>query len=343
MEENDTFAIATLPGACVSALFAREALRDILRIQKKKLIIFPDLPEKLKNGWNDILPPPTPSITPKVKISIPKEKSEEVAYHEEETEAAFVVTPKGGLTLGDVRVAFQKPEVDAAFLFFNDAHPFFRQLQEYIILPQKDKMAFFGEKSHTYAEKIYTLAHDMRATDTACWPTLLYLSLAGETEQFAISVTPNVFSIAGKLLEKGADNTHLPRLQEQERRISHANLLGRALARTQIDEERNTSWTFLAQKDFLRSQIAPEEKESATSVILPQIRSRIPNVSTSFMLWEKTPHIHFCAWSKNPSVIARIATLPDVQTNEQICTGGGFENFTQAELRLRQLSQEPIV
>ncbi|PIR69607.1 MAG: hypothetical protein COU47_02520 [Candidatus Niyogibacteria bacterium CG10_big_fil_rev_8_21_14_0_10_46_36] len=348
IETHERFLIATRPQAQRNVIFAREALRFALATRGAKAIALPELSPSHTSEWAGILPPKTPaSIPAKIIISLPKNKTKEVQYKEHDDTTTFVITPKEKMDAKDITVREELPEVDVAFFFFPYEDSFRNEVIKHVSLPSKEKMVFLLENEKTMAEKIYTISESttFRPEEEIVWATLLYCSLVLETDNFRIKTNADSFHLAEQLVKRGANTDALAALEEQKegdggRNLSYAQILGRALARTQVDEATHSSWTFLTQKDFQKSGIQSDKKEVAVKDVLEYIERIVPRVETSFLLWEGNPHVSCIIKSKNNAFISRCAATDSFSCARTVCRGEDFSSFTHAELKIRELLKE---
>lgn len=346
IDTNKRFVIATRTHARRDILLAREALRFALEIKGAKTISLPALTDMFTSEWKAILPPQSAhSIPSKILISLPKEKVGEIRYEEQTDKTVFVITPKNAIREQEISIREELPEVDAAFFFFPYEDSSRNEVTKRVSLPSKDKMVFFLENEKTLAEKIYTLTQSIafRPEEESLWATLLYASLILETDNFKRKISPRIFNLAERLLERRAHTDAVSQEEEKghegSRNLSYAQILGRALARTQVDEGTNSSWTFLTQKDFQKSGIHTDKKEGAVQDVLAYIERIVPRVETSFLLWEGL-NISCIIKSKDKKFIGQCARTESFSCTDTACRGENFSTFTHAELKIRELLKE---
>lgn len=346
IDTHERFVIATRPQARRDILLAREALRFALEIKGSKTISLPALTDMFTNEWKTILPPQSAREIPsKILISLPKEKVGEICYEERADKTVFIITPKNAMREQEISIREELPEVDAAFFFFPYEDSSRNEVAKHVTLPSKDNMVFLLENEKTLAEKIYALTQSIafRPEEELLWATLLYTSLVLETDNFKRKISPRIFSLAERLLKRRANTDAIPREEEKKhegsRNLSYAQILGRALARTQVDEGTNSSWTFLTQKDFQKSGIHTDKKEGAVQDVLAYIERIVPRVETSFLLWEG-PNISCVIKSKDKKFISQCARTESFSCTDTACRGENFSTFTHAELKIRELLKE---
>lgn len=348
IEANETFLLATHPSADIAFLLAREALRYALNQNGKKTITTPILSDEDAQWLGTIVPSYLEkTIPPKLIIAFPKEKPGEISYREKENEMMFIITPKEPFIKEDISIRETPPEVDAAFFFFPYTDPIYERTRETAVLPAHEKTVFLIENEKTIAEKIYAITSTLPFETTrneAVWATLLYFSLLSETNYFKTKISPFLFSLAASLLLRGARLKDAPRLQtistKEPFTLASLHILGRALARTHIDESTHSSWTFLTQKDFQKSGIAQEAKERVIEKIMARIEIMLAAMHASYIVWEGNPHIYCMVKSGNADLLMKCKSEESFVCSGAICRGGKFDTFTAAELRMRSLLKD---
>lgn len=350
VEANKTFLLATHPSAEIAFLLAREALRYALDQNGKEIITTPILSDAEAQLLGAIAPSYSGKTIPqKLVIAFPKEKPGEISYHEKENEMMFIITPKEPLAKEDISIREMPPEVDAAFFFFPHTDPMYERAIETAVLPAREKTVFLIENEKTIAEKIYAITCTLpfqTPRNESVWATLLYFSLLSETRHFKTKISSSLFSLAASLLLRGARLEDAPRLQtismQEVSLLSSFHILGRALARTHIDESTNSSWTFLTQKDFQKSGIAGEIKERVIEKIMTHIETMLSAMHALCIVWEGNPHIYCMVKSGNKDLITKCESEELFVCKDTICRGGKFDTFTAAELRMRSLLKGAI-
>lgn len=106
--------------------------------------------------------------------------------------------------------------------------------------------------------------------------------------------------------------------------LSFSQILGRALARTRINEPLKSIWTFISKEDLEKT-----DNKNADDALFFQIIRNIKNLIPS-------PPIAIILWQKKDAVFG--AMLKD----DEIKTSGPFKNFTEAEIIIQKALKEFI-
>lgn len=337
LQNHNRFVLAAQDNLPLYVLFAKEALGALLSGVGKQLFSYPQLPQDVQNDYTDILHfSPHSAISSEIIISFPENASlEEVRFQEDGR--SIIITPKAKINRSDIEIIELKPDAEAGFFFSPYADDFIKTLSLHVVVPPREKIVFFTENKRTLAEKIFDVYDALDGTYTETpFATLAYASLAGETENFQKNISAETFEAARKLIEFGADKNALRAIEERKKRISSANLFGRALARTRIDERAASSWTFLTEKDFEKTG-----KAFVGSYPLPQfmrtLRAALPQTHASFLLWENGGKIDACLYSENEKMISFFAEHLGKSDSSAHVIMNGFANFSEAEIKIREL------
>lgn len=107
--------------------------------------------------------------------------------------------------------------------------------------------------------------------------------------------------------------------------LGFTQLLGRALARTRINEPLKSTWTFISAEDLekTRHQSSPP---SFFHQIIQNIRNLLPSQPTAVLLWQD-----------KESVLALINS-----GDEENKIFGPYKNFSEAEIKIQQILKENI-
>jgi len=336
---NNTFLIVSDKLARPEIFLARESLRVALEGNGKKILIYPELPRYFFGKFKAILPPSASSIPFITKISVPRSgKIEEVGYQEDGEYFSVTVTSKHKIEADKILIKEKAPKVEALFLvnFLSDIS----ELSEIAEFPPKDRQIEIIKNHILVSKKIYdiSVAISPDVSRNIKFATLLYAALTYETKNFKSFVTEEVFDLARTLLKNGADKEKIGQIVNSEKSISFSHVLGRALARTQIDPLTSSSWTFITKNDFEKSAIKSEEFSPQN--LIDSIHEHIPEVKASLVFFEESPGVRCFAHSFDSAIIRRLNRSLGEPANGQYLSSGKFENFTIAEQTLRQLLKD---
>lgn len=267
LKEAKTFALLSNSQSEDYKLLAKEALKHILSEKQLSILSFTEHLDFQKK-WKAILSfPQNNKFSQQTSIRIPKNqyKIKELSCEEDENFLSLIITSENG-ELNKNEIIFEPilPKADAAFCFFEPSENLFKEFENKLILPSKEKIIFFTSNEKTFAEKIFQVIKTI-APEKFHLPyvaTLLFASLIIETSNFIRPVSQEVLRFGSELLSSGANKETIKSVLDEEKTINFSRLLGRALARTHIDEIRNASWTFISQKDPLKERKIPTLRPS---------------------------------------------------------------------------------
>ncbi len=346
-KEAKTFALLSKKGSEDYKFLAQEALKCALSEKKVGFFSFSKNPE-LQEKWGAILKnTETSQPARQTSIRIPKEhfQVKELSCQEDDQYLSLIITSENG-ELPKNAVLFEPilPKVEAVFCFFDPPQEeTLREFEHEISFPPKEKIIFLTSNGMTFAEKIYQIIKAINpntpvSSDIA---TFLFASLITETNNFVRPVSQEVLLFGSELLSAGADKETIKNILNEEKTLSFARLLGRALARTHVDNAFNASWTFLAEKDFEKTdnlRISP----SFLYGIVQKLREIIPTRTLSFLFWQDKNNIFAMAAADEEESLIPLAKQLGTSLNSKFFTAGPFANFSEAELRFRKALEETV-
>ncbi|MFC1756840.1 hypothetical protein ACFLZC_01615 [Patescibacteria group bacterium] len=344
IETSKSFGIITDKNPEDYEFLAKEALKRTLAL--KKIPALDLLTERvgLKDKWSPIIKPIAEIAFPqKTIIKLPKEKYDikEVSYKEDDNNLSFVVTSKENEILNqDILLEKLPPETDSVFCFFGNDKKL-EELRKTIKLPNNDKIIFIKQSEKTVTEKVLEiikifspeLANDM---DTS---TLLFASLITETNNFSTGITKESFFLATQLLGNNAQQELILEILEEDKKLFLAQLLGRALARTYVDESLEVSWSFLNSRDFQKTNntsVSPQKLYELTK----KMGNLIASQNLHVLIWKSSEGIKSLiapGKNNNESYLLPLAKSLGAQMESKFFIIGPFENFSEAEIHIRKV------
>jgi len=340
IKNKTNFLIASEKEAGIDVFFAGEILGFILRASNKKVLDIPQRENDLLGGFDDVRKlKETGAIPEKIIISIPKNTAiEEIKYEDNNNLFSIIITPKKILKKEDIIISKKTLEIDAAFLFFSPENKkYLEELSSNLVLPPKKGMIFFTKNSHTLAQKIFNICEIINPSffaDNKTLATLIYGLLVLETDNFQKKTDEGVFKCAHQLLAKGVEKEKLRNILTKNKNIDFANTLGRALARTHFNAGSSVSWTFLSKKDMKTEQ---EGNKVFFVGLAEKIRTNLPYCNASFLIWEKNNGIAGLVYSQDEVFLKKASASAQVAQEDNYFFTKDFKNFTEAELKLREL------
>lgn len=347
IKESTTFALLSKKNCEDYKLLAKSALEKALLEKNLGVVSLPEYPE-FKNQWGAILPEQKNSPTLcQTSIRIPKNqhKVKELNYENNEDFLNLVITTENG-EIDKNNIIFEPilPKADAVFCFFepNEFETSQNSEQE-IILPEKEKIIFFSSNGLTYAEKISQIIK-VFAPETFSLKeisTLLFASLVSETNNFDRSINQEVLFFGSELLSHSADKERVKEILNKGKNLSFAQLLGRGLARTHINETSPASWTFLSADDLKKTRTT-DISNAYFYNILCRIRNNIPRRLLSFLFWQNNQNIYAIVGADEEKELMPIANIFGVKLHSKYFIAGPFNNFSEAELKFRNVLKEML-
>ena len=337
---NTNFLIASDKLSRPEIFFAREALRLFLEKSGKNILIFPDLPRYFSEKFAGLIPARQGNDIPfKTSISIPKLlQVQEVCYEEDENNFSIVISSKSKIEAINILINELTPETDVVFLLSFDSDV--EGLKEVAHLPPRERHINIVKNHVVFSKKVFDIAEnlDIGLAHNPEFVTLLYAALAYETRNFKHEVSEEIFEFAKNLLMLGAAKEKISGILSAAKSIPYSHILGRALARTQLDPNTSSSWTFITKKDFEKSAFLNEQ--FVPEVLVDSIHENIPQVKNSLVLFEEAPGVRCFVYSGDKQVIKNLAQELKQPPEGQYIYSGKFDSFTSAERVMRGLLKQ---
>ncbi len=313
----------------------KEVLRMSLEETGKKIFTWPENPEIFRERWSSFLKPVSSQFPEKILIKLPgKVRLEEIIN---ESDSTLVLTPEGQIEAEKIIIekGLARPEAIIAFL---ENKEILDNLQSKIPLPDEDRIIFLGSKTRTLSEKVYDLLKLIRPESISKEATLLFGSLLVETERFEKIQTPGVFGLAKALLEAGAEREKLESALNPAPSQAEAQLLGRALARSQSDSTQRVTWTFLSRGDFEKTHQL--YGQGTLLKLKDNLKTFRDHKNLALLLWEggENKIWGLASWTQEAPVKLAAALGQNVQGDYFFF--GPFPNFSEAEKTLKELLKE---
>lgn len=344
LETHSRFVIASEHDAPQEVMLAKEALRALLFYSGKHFFSYPGaLTALAKEYQNMVSVIPQNTLPSDVIISFPADSNIGEVRYENEARPSFIITPKEKFDISGILTREMLPVAEAGFFFFPYDHALTEDIARYVALPSREKIIFLAKNTRTFAEKIFDIsraAPDFKPNEI--FATLLYASLAEETDNFRENVSVRTFEIAKELIEIGANKDLIRSVSDTQKNINQAHIMGRALARTQVDSKTSSSWTFLAESDFQKAHYNFFD-EYTLPYFIKTVRRALPPARASFLLWENGGNVHACVYSEDENMLSFFAgSLGKAQKNRYLVVDG-FKNFSEAEIKLKEVLKDMLV
>jgi ethanolamine utilization protein EutA (predicted chaperonin) len=121
------------------------------------------------------------------------------------------------------------------------------------------------------------------------------------------------------------DYENILEIIKTEQTPSFVQIFGRALARTRINEDLKSTWTFIPSEDLEKTK-NKDTSESLFYQIIKNIKKLIPLQPTAIILWQNKNKV----WGLM------------LREDEEKETFGPYKNFSEAEIKIQQALKEII-
>ena len=120
--------------------------------------------------------------------------------------------------------------------------------------------------------------------------TLLLSGILNRTDGFTVLTNANTLLSSHELIQSGADFEAAHALSHTQAPVSLMSLIGRSLARSKMDNEKEIVWSSLTRDDFLATNRTPADARD----VLTRIEKEFPRQSAYVLLWQDpiTQKIH---------------------------------------------------
>lgn len=317
-------------------ILCAEALGLAFDLQGANTHFLPDTPAHFKEKWGGILPARKKNdLIYSTRIRIPKTSAnvKELTY---DNDGSFFTLNIGAANCHinkDALICETGPaNLDLVFFFRKrNAMPIFS-------IEDKEKNIVISSDEKTLTEKTFdiikkTSGQPLQNTQIA---TLLFSALMSETNNLEEKTNPDLMILAGTLLKSGADKITVKKITEPENE-HFPQLLGRALARTQANEELKSVWTFIAQQDV-------EKTGNASNPLLFQrlamaVRKHFNIYPIFVLLWQNGEKVYGIISKKDETngFLREVANkLQNCEIKNSFCLTGPYQNFSEAEIKIQE-------
>ncbi|MFA4890217.1 MAG: hypothetical protein WC587_01090 [Candidatus Paceibacterota bacterium] len=129
-----------------------------------------------------------------------------------------------------------------------------------------------------------------------------------------------------------------------EQKIPFAQLFGRTMARTRINEDLQSSWTFISAEDFEKTNFQYADNKIFYK-IAQKINGFFPPQPLSFVFWQEENGVYCMATEngKEKKILPFLAEKINADIEEKYFISGPFENFSSAEIKMKQALKEVVL
>ncbi len=343
IEDSQSFAILSDKNPENFEFLAKEALKTTINKKNIPIIELPQTHEDLKNEWSDIISKETLTKFPKkTVVKLPKEKYKvkEVSYKDDPENVSFLITSENNtIEKEDVSLEEMLPCPDVVFCFFENKNKI-ENFKNSLELLNREKIVFITQEGRTTTEKIFDILKIINSNilDEKNVVNLLLASLITETNNFSNKKTKETLSLGSTLLENGGNQENILKIiEKKEKGLFFTQILGRALARTYVDDELKTSWSFLNSRDLQKtnnSNISIKNLYKLTKKIGQSIKKQNLNI----LCWqteEGIKSIISAGLGKGENYLLPLAHQMNAKIESRFFVIGPFKNFSESEIYLK--------
>lgn len=348
LEKSQSAGILLEENAGEDFFLAKESLKSALLMKDLPLILLPIEPPQYAQKWIPFLSANNSLVPQKITINVPKDKYpiQELKYDENDNFFSLMLTIKGeGFSKDDLILEKALPKADSIFYFSPSSN--LNKVEDFkdsIELPEPEKIVFISPNEKTISEQVFDIISSLNLqtemVKASHLATLLFASLIKETDNLTKNISKNLLQAAASLLEQGADKKTAQNILSQEKTPHFWRLLGRALARTDVDKATESSWTFLAKKDFEKSEL--EITPELFSQILKELNKSIASQTFSLALWQNSEEIKAIISSSDKSKLDFLASHLGIEPQNDFLETGPYRTFSEAEIQLRRVLKNSL-
>lgn len=328
---------------------AREALRIALEEKGLTVYQFPEAPESFIAKWLLILGSyEKPSLFSSTSILIPKNRFDIKEINYEENENFFVLnvhSENSDIKKDDIFFESKPVSIEAVFCMGNPCPSPENHLKRFST-PEQKKIAHLTQTG-TFAQNIFEIIKnifgDIRRENHISMHSLLMASLMCETEELKEGLNKNVLSLAANLLDAGANFQTINNIIHKDRSPSFAQIFGRALARTRVNKQLKSVWTFISEEDLQKTNNL-NPKQSLFQQILRQTKNNMPPQPLYILLWQikNTVWGMIASEEKDKYLLENLGLKLGSQIKNNFLPIGPYQNFSEAELKLQYSLKELV-
>lgn len=334
---NNNFLIVSDKLARPEIFLAREALRLVLEASGKRVFSHPKLPDYFFERFQVILPEERGgNFSYTAEISVPKLlQIKEVCYEENENNFLIIITSKSKIEEKNLTIKEKPEKIEVLFLLASELNA--EDLQSKFELPPREHRVNIVKNHITISKKIFDIAEkfNLNSAHKRQFATLLYAALIYETKNFRNIADAEVFDLAKTFLSFGVDKEKISEILNLAKSVSFSHILGRALARTHIDRQTSSSWTFITGDDIVKSGV--KSSDFTIEALADSLHDNIPEVKTALVFFEDPPGVRCFVESEDKQIIAELAKKFQQRADGNAVYSKRFENFTKAEKEFREL------
>ena len=130
----------------------------------------------------------------------------------------------------------------------------------------------------------------------------------------------------------------------EEQKTSFAQLFGRALARTRVNEDLQSLWTFISAEDFEKTNFQYTDNKIFQK-ISEKISGFFPPQPLSFVFWQEENGVYCLVAESGDSkkFLPLLAEKMNADIEEKHFVAGPFDNFSSAEIKTKEALKEVVL
>jgi hypothetical protein len=352
VEDSKSFALLLGDNFEEHELLAREALKIALHLKGLSPYLLPEVPKSFKEEWLPVLSSvKCGEATHSVSIHIPKNLStvQEISYEDGgDVFTLNIASDKKFLEKEDLIFEEKPLVIDGVFSFNQPDVADLSKFNAQISIPSKEKTIFINQNGKTLAEAVYDIIHaiDSKLLNQENIHTTLLASLLLETDCFHCNPSGSALTAGGLLLDIGADQKLVTEIMQNKNTHNFAQILGRALARTRINENLKSLWTFIPKQDLEKTGC------SSNSLLFfykigQKIKGLMPKQEHSLVFWQDDGGVNGMVFfnddsDENGEKINFLLEKLNGKLQGNFISAGPFANFSEAEIKFQQALKEVI-
>ena len=355
-----SFAVVSSDQATEEILLAKEALGAAIRNLGLSVHSFPEKERGFAGKWLSILPVANNNSSIFLtSILIPKNKTEvqEISYTEDARYVSININASEEISKENIVFKNLPTKIDAVFCFSSSGQEQLTdeltgKLSKKITLPEAENIITLASDSsgETIAEKTFNIIRTIESSGDFSInkfpvPTLILASLLVETDQFQKNISGESLNLAASLIKLGADKEKIIGLID-DKNPSFARLLGRALARSHLNESPKSMWTFVSGRDLEKTEHEPNP--ALFGKIMKKIKNLLEPCPVFVLIWQSKQEV-WAMISLNSSggeleekIRSALSAKKDSPDGGGNLVSGPYKNFSEAELKIQGALKDAV-
>ncbi len=235
-----------------------------------------------------------------IKVDVSKTKIETLSYDIKDDWLSIHLTPKQGvIAKNNLRTLQTSFKYDLIFclgavdfealgdIFFNNTDLFYRT--PIVNIDNQPGNEHFGTinlvdlTATSVSEIVYKTFDQIGSATNSESATIILTGMIARTRSFKTpNVTPQTLSLAGKLINLGAEREKIIQNLYRTKTIPTLKLWGRALSNVQLDSSSGLAWSSITRDDFIRSGAS----ESDLSDLIHELMASSPDTRIILLMFE---------------------------------------------------------